>query len=133
VRGLVYVGPPETARVIVTRGAHHARVTPPAGTAEEPVVGHAEFGAGGGEFPDAVLPQPGPVSVSQVRQRRRDDLTQFAERARDERDLRALGGRPGADRLVIGVRMHEQQLSPVLRRTHGREPTGPPELARWQP
>jgi hypothetical protein len=78
------------------------------------VVGHAELGAGRVQLADAVLPQPAAVAFGQVGQRRRDDLTEFAQRASDQRDLRSFGGipghrRPGADRLVIGVRVHQQQ------------------------
>src|SRR5208283_6248292 len=103
--GLVHISPPEAARVVVGLGAHHARGTPPPGGAEEPVVGHAELGAGGGQLADAVLAEPVFGLRSQVRQRWRDYFSQLAERAGDERDPRALGSvlgdrRPGADRLV---------------------------------
>ena len=66
---------------------------------------------------------------------------ELAQRAGDERDPRTLGGvpghrRPGADRLVIRVRVHQQQPpggvsraggirdAGGISRTHGREPIG---------
>ena len=48
----------EAVRRLVGWLAHHPGVPPPARAAEEPVVGHAERGAGGRELADPVLPQP---------------------------------------------------------------------------
>ena len=76
------------------------------------MVGDAEGGAGGGEFPDPVLAQPVTAAVSQVGQPGRDDLPQFAQRAGDQRDRDAFRhvpghGRAGTDGFVIGVGVHQ--------------------------
>ncbi len=109
--GLVHVGLPEAARVVVVRQPHHPGIAPSPGAAEEPVVGHAQRLAGGLELPDPVLAQ---LVRQEVPQRGRDDLAKLAERAGHERHPGAFGRvlghrRPGPDRLVIRVRVHQQQ------------------------
>ena len=112
-RRLLDVGLPEAARVVVVRQAHHPRVAVPALAAEEAVVRDAERRAGAVELDDPVLAE---LVGKQVAQVGRDDLTELAERAGHQRDPRALRGvlghrGAGADRLVVRVRVHEQQAA----------------------
>ena len=95
------------------------------------MVGHAERGAGGRQLAGPVLPQPVAVAVGQIRQFRRDDLPQFAAGAGDQGDggaLRGVGGhgRAGADRLVVGVGVDQQQPPGITSSKHTGEPTGAP-------
>ena len=104
---------PEAARVVVVRQAHHPRVAVLALAAEEPVVLDAERPAGAVQLDDPVLAE---LVREQVAQVGRDDLAELAERAGHQRDAGALGGvlghrRPGADRLVVRVRVHQQQAA----------------------
>jgi hypothetical protein len=106
---------PERPRRLVRRQPHHAAVAEPPGSAEEPVVGHAQRRAGPLQLDD-------PVTTELVRaagsgepgQRRHQDLALLAERAGDQRDRRAgrdvtrHGGATG-DRLVVRVGVDEQQ------------------------
>ena len=126
-RRLVDVRLPEAARVVVVRQAHHPRVAVPALAAEEPVVGDAERRARAVKLGDPVLAE---LVGQQVAQVGRDDLAHLAERAGDQRDPRALGGVPGhggagEDRLVVRVRVHEQQAAfhpaSVLKASHPQD------------
>src|SRR5690606_36093992 len=110
--GLVEVGPPEAAGVLVGRRAHHPRVPVAPGAAEEPVVVYPERGARGGEFADPVAAELVGLGSLELRQLRNVDLPILAERARHQGHVRALGrvpghGRAGADRLVVRVRVDE--------------------------
>ena len=120
---LVQVRLPETAGVVVAGQAHHAGVAPPARAAEEAVIGDAERGAGGLEFPDPVLAEQVTAAGGQVGQVRRDDLAQLAQRAGDQRHRdarRRVPGHGGAglDRFVVGVGVHQQQPAPGLGGAH---------------
>ena len=104
---------PEAARVVVVGQAHHPRVPVLALAAEEPVVLDAERPAGAVELDDPVLAE---LVGQQMAQIGRDDLPELAQRAGHERDPGPLGGvlghrRPGPDRLVVRVRVHQQQAS----------------------
>jgi hypothetical protein len=114
--GLRHIGLPETVRAAVFGQAHHPRVAPPAGPAEEALVGDAERGAGGGQLGDPVRAQAAAIR-GEMGQVRRDDLAEFTQGAGDQGDLGTLrgvpgDGRPGPDRLVVGVGVHKQQ--PVI-------------------
>ena len=109
---------PEGARIIVAGCSDHAGVPPPARAAEIPVVGDAERPAGGVQLTDPVAAQLVVAVGGQGGQARRDNLPEFTERARHERDVRSAGGvfrhrRPGADGFVIGVGVHQQQALAV--------------------
>ncbi len=73
-RGLVQVRLPEAARVVVVRQAHHPRVPPAPGFAEEPVVGHPERLARPCQLADAVFAE---LVGKQVLERRRDHLPEL--------------------------------------------------------
>ena len=110
---LVEVGAPERPRVVVGRQAHHAGVPVPPGAAEEPLVGHAECGAGGGQLADAVPAELVGMGGFELGQLGDVDLPLLAQRAGDEGDVCAGRGVPGhrragADRLVVRVRVDEQ-------------------------
>ena len=90
------------------------------GPPEEPVIPHAERGAGGVEFPDPVLAEQVTALRAQVGQVSRDDLTQLAQGAGDQRHRDASGrvpghGGAGLDRFVVGVGVHQQQPAPPSR------------------
>lgn len=109
--GLVDVGLPEAGGVVVVRQAHHPGVAVAAGAAEQTEVLDAECGHGGGEFTPPVLPQRG---AGQVPQLWRDDLAALTEGAGDQGHVGTLGRVPGhgravVDRLVVRVRVHQQQ------------------------
>ena len=130
-RRLAGVRPPEAAGKLIRRQAHHPGVPPPARAAEEPVVGHAERGAGGRQLAGTVLSQPVAAAGGQIRQLRRDDLTQLPAGAGDQRDagaLRGVGGhgRAGADRLVVRMGVNQQQPPGMASAVHTDEPTGRP-------
>src|SRR5262249_25283376 len=115
----VYVRAPEHAIPVVRRGAHHARVVPAAWTAKEPVVGDAERRARGVKLADPVLAQLVLLVPGQVGQLGRDDLAEFAQRARDEGHACARwgvfgGGGPGAICLSVGGG-GQKQPPPVTR------------------
>jgi len=81
--------------------------------AEEPVVRHPERRAGPVQLDDPVLAK---LVGEQVTQVGRNDLAEFAERARYQRDTCALRGVLGhrgasADRLVVRMRVHQQQAA----------------------
>ena len=133
-RGRGHVGLPEAVRAVVAGQAHHPRVAPPAGPAEESLVTDAQRGARGGQFGDPVLPEAVAVG-GQVGQFGRDDLTKLAPRAGDQGDLGTFGGvpgdgGPGADRLVVGMGVHQKQAAGAvlavhavrLARRHGQGP-----------
>ena len=114
--GLVEVGLPEGPGVLVGREPHHPGVAVAAGAAEEAVVGDAERGARGGQLGDAVPAELVGLGGGELGQRRHVDLALLAERAGHQRDVRAVGGvvghrRAGADRLVVGVRVDQQQAA----------------------
>ena len=96
-------------------GEHHAGVAPAAGSAEEPVVGDAQRGAGGRELADPVAAELVRGVGGEQRQLGRDDLALLAERARHEGDRRvrvggvAGHGAAGRQRLVVGMGVHQQQ------------------------
>jgi hypothetical protein len=124
--GLVDVGLPEAGGVVVVGQAHHPGVAVASGAAEQAEVLDAELGHGGGELPAAVLAQGG---AGQVRELRRDHLAAFAEGAGDQGDVGTLGRVPGhgravVDRLVVRVRVHQQQ-TPVGQFRHGPRLRGP--------
>ena len=85
----------------------------------------AERPAGAVELDDPVLAE---LIGEQMAQIGRDDLPKLAQRAGHERDPGPLGGvhghrRPGPDRLVIRVRVHQQQASVNHQTIMPRDPT----------
>ena len=87
------------------------------------MVAHAQRLAGGGQLADAVLAQAVLAVGGQVLQLGDEDLALLAQRARDEGDGDALGGvlrhrRAGADRLVVRVRVDQQQPARAVQRRH---------------
>lgn len=115
-RGGEKVSAPEAGGVIVVRGADHPGVAVLARMSEESVVGHTEGVHRAGKFDlpmlaESVLEMGRAVGVIV-----KDDLTLFAQGARDERDVGTLGrvlghGGAGADRFVVGVGVHEQETA----------------------
>ncbi len=121
-RGRGQVGLPEAARVVVGGQAHHARVAPPAGATEKPLVADAKRGTRGGQLGDPVLPEAVAVG-GQVGQPGGDDLTELASRAGDQGDLGTFGGvpgdgGPGADRLVVGMGVHQKHAAGAALAVH---------------
>src|SRR5262245_49946644 len=87
---------------------------PAAGPAQEAVIADTESSACGGQLADAVFAELVLLIPGQVGQVRRNDLAELTQRAGNERDagtLRRVLGHRGAspDRLVVRVRVHEQQ------------------------
>lgn len=124
--GLVQVGGPEGAGPVVLLGAHHPGVAEASGAAEEAVVGDPELLHGGGELADAVRAEDVLAVRGEVRENVRDDLALLAEGAGHQGDVGTVGrvlGHGGAivDRLVVGVRVHEEQ-TPVGQFRHAPQP-----------
>lgn len=129
---------------MVLLGARHPGVAEAAGAAQEPVVGDPELPHRGGEFADAVVAEAALTVRGEMREVRRDDLALLAEGARHQGDVCPLGRVPGhggavVDRLVVGVRVHQEQTAggkvlhgTTLRagRTTGRTPAVPGRPAR---
>ena len=119
--GLGQVGAPERVVVDVVGGDRvavrvplHAGVAVGAEAAEEPVVGDAERGHRVGELAAAVLAEPVLAVGGEVLELGDEDLAHLAGRAGHQRDPAALGDvlrHRGAlaDRLVVGVGVHEHQ------------------------
>lgn len=112
--GLVDVGGPEGAGALVLFDAHHPGVAVAAGAAEEAVVGDAEFLHGLGQLVHPVGAQRVVTVGREVRETGRDDLALLAEGAGHQRHPRSLGrvlghGRAVVDRLVVRVRVHQEQ------------------------
>jgi len=115
-RGNQQVRAPEALGAIVRGRAHHARVAEPTGPAQQPPVRHAQLGHRVGQLGLAMLAERVLLVGSQVRELGKEDLALLAERAGDEGDLGALRHvlrhrRTGADALVVGVGMDQQQAS----------------------
>src|SRR5262249_4088725 len=135
--GEVEIGLPERAGVFVGGQAHHPGVPEPAGAAEETMIAHAEGRARGVELADAVPTELVSLDGGEPGQGRHVDLALLTEGAGDERHVGSGGRvaghrRPGADRLVVGVRVHEQDAPPglgvsrdVARQVHGCNSTHP--------
>ncbi len=107
---------------------------PPAGAAEEPVIGHAERRAGRGKLADPALTEPAVGVPGQVRELGRDDLAKLSQRAGNKGDRRALGcvlrhRGARADRFVVGMGVHKQEAATVAGFAHTGELSG--GLARW--
>ena len=123
---LVERGLPEGVGALVLRRAHHPGVPVAARPAEEAVVRDAQGLHRGGQLTGAVRAE-GVVAVRRESgQLGRDDLALLAECAGHQGDLRALGrvlghGHAVVDRLVVGVRMHQQQPA-----GEGRTRSAPP-------
>lgn len=111
---LVERGLPEGFGTLVLHRAHHPGVPVAARPAEEAVVRDAQGLHRGGQLAGAVRAE-GVVTVRrEMRELGRDDLALLAERAGHQGDQRTFGrvlghGHAVDDRLVVGVRMHQQQ------------------------
>ena len=111
---LVEVGAPEGARVLVGRRAHHAGVAVAPGAAEEAVVGHAQRGAGPLQLDAAGTRRAGRPRPRRAAASAGTWISPSSPRVQVTRVTWApVGGvarhrRAGADRLVVGVRVHEQ-------------------------
>lgn len=112
--GLVDVGGPEGTGPLVLLDTHHPGVAVAAGAAEEAVVGDAELLHGLGQLVHPVRAQRVVTVGREVGETGRDDLALFAEGAGHQRHPRSLGrvlghGRAVVDRLVVRVRVHQEQ------------------------
>lgn len=110
--------------MLVGGEAHHAGVAVTAGAAEEAVVGDAERGAGGGQLGDPPTAELVGLGRGELGERRHVDLALLAEGAGHQGDVSAGGGvvrhrRAGADGLVVGVRVDQQEAAVRQRRHAG--------------
>ena len=103
---------------VAVRTPLHAGVAVVERAAEEAVVGDAEDLHRGLELADAIRAEPVVLVGGEVLDLGHQDLALLAGRARDERDLHALGdvarhGGAVADALVVRMRVHEQDPAVV--------------------
>jgi hypothetical protein len=111
--GLVKIGAPERARVVVGGQPHHPGVAVTPRAAQESHVAHAQRGARGPQLGDPVAAQLVGVGRGEQGELGDVDLALFAQRARHQRDLVAQRRvvrhrRAGADRLVVRMGVHQQ-------------------------
>ena len=124
-RRLVEVGLPERVRPVVGGQPHHPGVAVAARPAEEAVVADAERLHRGGQLVDPVPAELVLLVGGEVRELGDEHLALLAQGAGDQGDLGALGGvarhrRAVADRLVVGVGVHEQQPPVGVEGAHDR-------------